>query len=141
MKFAEAYTFDDVLLVPAASSVLPNQANTSTRLTKTITLGIPLISAAMDTVTEHRLAIAMAQAGGILLIRMSGTGGKIPYFMSIDKAKFRKVVRPGDQMRIEVEIVNMRRNAAKFKAQAFVDDAVVSQAELMCMITDQKAEV
>ena len=84
---------------------------------------------------------AMAQAGGILLIRMSGTGGKIPYFMSIDKAKFRKVVRPGDQMRIEVEIVNMRRNAAKFKAQAFVDDAVVSQAELMCMITDQKAEV
>ncbi|MGB1877234.1 MAG: IMP dehydrogenase [Rhodospirillaceae bacterium] len=68
MKFAEAYTFDDVLLVPGASSVLPNQADTSTRLTKTITLGIPLISAAMDTVTEHRLAIAMAQAGGIGVI-------------------------------------------------------------------------
>lgn len=65
MKFAEAYTFDDVLLVPGASSVLPNQADTSTRLTKSVTLGMPLISAAMDTVTEHRLAIAMAQAGGI----------------------------------------------------------------------------
>lgn len=68
MKFAEAYTFDDVLLVPGASSVLPNQADTSTRLTKTVSLGMPLISAAMDTVTEHRLAIAMAQAGGIGVI-------------------------------------------------------------------------
>jgi len=65
MEIAEALTFDDVLLVPAASSVLPAQADTSTRFTKNTRLNIPLISAAMDTVTESGLAIAMAQSGGI----------------------------------------------------------------------------
>src|ERR1051325_1914823 len=64
----EALTFDDVLLVPAASEVLPSQVDTRTRLTKSIELGIPLISAAMDTVTEAGLAIAMAQAGGMGVI-------------------------------------------------------------------------
>ncbi len=60
-----ALTFDDVLLVPAESAVLPNETDTRSRLTRSIGLGIPLLSAAMDTVTESRLAIAMAQAGGI----------------------------------------------------------------------------
>jgi len=64
----EALTFDDVLLVPGASEVLPGQVDTRTRLTKTVELGIPLISAAMDTVTEAGLAIAMAQAGGMGVI-------------------------------------------------------------------------
>ncbi len=68
MQIKEALTFDDVLLVPAESSVLPAQANTSTKLTRTIELGIPLISAAMDTVTESRLAIALAQTGGLGII-------------------------------------------------------------------------
>lgn len=61
----EALTFDDVLLVPAHSEVLPNTASLRTRLTKTIELNIPMLSAAMDTVTEARLAIALAQEGGI----------------------------------------------------------------------------
>lgn len=61
----EALTFDDVLLVPAHSTVLPNTAILKTRLTNTIELNIPLVSAAMDTVTEARLAIAMAQEGGL----------------------------------------------------------------------------
>jgi len=61
----EALTFDDVLLVPAESNVLPHQTDTSTRFTRTVDLGIPLVSSAMDTVTESGLAIAMAQAGGM----------------------------------------------------------------------------
>jgi IMP dehydrogenase len=73
MQFQEALTFDDVLLKPAASSVLPNQTDTRTRLTRTIELGIPLMSAAMDTVTEAALAIAMAQVGGIGVIHKNLT--------------------------------------------------------------------
>ena len=65
MNIPEALTFDDVLLKPARSEVLPAATQTKTNLTRTIELGIPLLSAAMDTVTEHRLAIAMAQAGGM----------------------------------------------------------------------------
>ena len=65
MDIREALTFDDVLLVPRDSNVLPGQVDTRTRLTQNIQLGIPLLSAAMDTVTESRLAIAIAQAGGM----------------------------------------------------------------------------
>src|SRR3546814_625895 len=61
----EALTFDDVLLVPAYSEVLPRDVSLKTRLTRNISLNIPLVSAAMDTVTEYRLAIGMAQEGGI----------------------------------------------------------------------------
>ncbi len=68
MEIREALTFDDVLLVPAASSVLPSEADTSTFVTRSVRMQIPLLSSAMDTVTEARMAIAMAQAGGIGVI-------------------------------------------------------------------------
>ncbi len=68
LPLTEALTFDDVLLVPAHSEVLPSQTDTRTRFTRGISLNIPLVSAAMDTVTESRLAIALAQEGGIGIV-------------------------------------------------------------------------
>ena len=62
---AEGITFDDVLLIPAKSDFVPSQAQTNTRLTNNIAINIPIVSAAMDTVTEAALAIALAQEGGI----------------------------------------------------------------------------
>src|ERR1700759_1110483 len=67
----EALTFDDVLLVPAYSDLLPREADLSTQVTRRIRLNIPLLSAAMDTVTEARLAITIAQEGGIGIIHRS----------------------------------------------------------------------
>src|SRR3954451_8365180 len=68
-KFAkEGLTFDDVLLVPSESRVLPNDVSTRTRLTRSIELAIPVVSAAMGTVTEARLAIALAREGGIGIV-------------------------------------------------------------------------
>src|SRR6185436_2075343 len=69
----EALTFDDVLLVPAYSEILPREVDLGTRLTKAINLNLPLVSAAMDTVTEARLAITMAQEGGIGIVHKSMT--------------------------------------------------------------------
>lgn len=72
-KIREGLTFDDVLLLPAASDVLPDTADTATQLTKTVRLNIPLLSAAMDTVTEAGMAIAMAQQGGLGVIHRNLT--------------------------------------------------------------------
>ena len=59
------YTFDDVLLLPAESDVIPSEVDTASRLTRNLTVGIPMVSSAMDTVTEARMAIAMARLGGV----------------------------------------------------------------------------
>ena len=94
-KFAkEGLTFDDVLLVPAESAVLPNDVSTATRLTRTIALNIPVVSAAMDTVTEARMAIALAREGGIGIVHRN---------LSIDEqvAEVDKVKRSESGMIVE----------------------------------------
>lgn len=81
---------------------------------------------------------AMAQTGGILINRMAKAGDRVPFFMSIDKAKFRRVVKPGDQMRIEIEIITHKTKIARFSGRVLVDGELASEAELMCMLADQK---
>src|SRR5438093_985924 len=72
-RISEALTFDDVLLVPQKSEVLPSQVDVQTRLTRSITLRVPIVSAAMDTVTEAPLAIAIAQEGGLGIVHKNMT--------------------------------------------------------------------
>jgi len=76
---------------------------------------------------------AMAQVAGILLNRMSGNPDSIPFFMGIDGARFRRIVKPGDQLRIEVDITKTRSKMARFKAKVFVEGQLASEAEMMCM--------
>ena len=84
---------------------------------------------------------AMAQTGGILIIKLGGLAGRVPYLMSIDKAKFRRPVVPGDQLRIEVEFLNLRSKIARFQGKTFVDGNLASEAEILCMITERPAAV
>ena len=74
---------------------------------------------------------AMAQVAGILLNRMFGGEGKISYFAAIDNARFRRPVVPGDQLRMEIEIIKAKPRLSKVHAKAFVDGQLVSEADLM----------
>src|SRR3984893_179797 len=95
MEIRQALTFDDVMLVPAASSILPGETDTRTRITREIELGIPLVSAAMDTVTEGALAIAMAQAGGLGVIhRNMAIGQQEAEVRKVKKFEAGMVVNP-----------------------------------------------
>jgi IMP dehydrogenase len=109
MKIRDAVTFDDVLLEPGLSEVLPTECDVATRLTRTISLNIPLISAAMDTVTEARLAIAMAQAGGLGVIHRN---------LSIEEqaAQVRQVKRFESGMVIEPVTVSPDATLAQLRA-------------------------
>ncbi len=91
----DAYTFDDLLLVPQASDVLPAKVELGTRLTKTINLQIPLISAAMDSVTEHRTAISMAREGGMGIIHKNmGIDNQILEVQRVKKSESGMIVDP-----------------------------------------------
>ncbi len=95
-KFArEGLTFDDVLLVPAESAVLPNDVSTTTRLTRTIAIEMPVVSAAMDTVTEARLAIALAREGGIgVLHRNLSIGAQVAEVDKVKRSEAGMIVEP-----------------------------------------------
>src|SRR5256885_14059351 len=96
-KFAkEGLTFDDVLLVPAESAVLPNEVSTATRLTRTIALELPLVSAAMDTVTEARMAIALARLGGLgVLHRNLSIADQVAEVDKVKRSESGMIVDPG----------------------------------------------
>src|SRR5258705_4469126 len=91
----EAYTFDDVLLKPGLSDVLPSEVDIRSRVTRAIPLNIPIIASAMDTVTEARMAIAMAQSGGIGVIhRNFDPDGQAAQVRQVKKYGTRMVVHP-----------------------------------------------
>ncbi|HEU4804695.1 MAG TPA: IMP dehydrogenase, partial [Nitrobacter sp.] len=91
----EAYTFDDVLLKPGASDILPSEADIRSRVTRDIRLNIPIMASAMDTVTEARMAIAMAQAGGIGVIhRNFDAEGQAAQVRQVKKFESGMVVNP-----------------------------------------------
>jgi IMP dehydrogenase len=111
--FGEGLTFDDVLLLPSYSEVLPRDVNTSTQLTRNIRINIPMLSAAMDTVTESRLAIAMAQQGGVGILHKN---------MSIERQaeEVRRVKRSESGMILDPVILPM--NATLKEAHRLMND-------------------
>ena len=129
-----ALTFDDVLLLPSHSEILPNQVEISTKLTKDIRLNIPLLSAAMDTVTEHQTAIAMATAGGLGIIHKN---------MSI-RSQAEEVLRVKRAMTgIVLEPITVRSDMTLMDVQVLLDEynisgfPVVDDDQLVGILTDR----
>ena len=113
----EALTFDDVLLVPAYSEVLPREVDLSTSLSKRIRLNLPLLSAAMDTVTEARLAITLAQEGGIGIVHKNLTprqqAAEVARVKRYESGVLRDLQRLGFDVQLALE--DDRRNVEMFR--------------------------
>ena len=130
----EALTFDDVLLVPAHSTVLPRDVELKTQLTRNITLNIPLVSAAMDTVTEARLAIAMAQEGGIGIIHKNMTVEQQAREVSLVKKHESGVIK--DPITVS-PTVSVREVMALTRAKNISGVPVVQGSELVGIVTSR----
>lgn len=130
----EALTFDDVLLMPGYSEVLPKDVSLATRLTKGITLNIPLVSAAMDTVTESRLAIAMAQEGGIGIIHKNLTPEQQAAEVRIVKKYEAGVVSDPITCSSDMSVGELRQMAARLGFSGF---PVVDNGELVGIVTSR----
>lgn len=81
---------------------------------------------------------AMAQVGALLFLRMNEHKNKLAYFTGIDKAKFRKPIGPGDQVRLELEVLRMSSRICKMRGRAFVDETLAVEAELLSALVDRK---
>ena len=130
----EALTFDDVLLIPAYSSILPRDVSLQTQLTRKIHLNIPLVSAAMDTVTESRLAIAMAQEGGIGIIHKNMAAERQAYEVSAVKKYESGVIK--DPITVSPNI-SVREVMELTRANKISGVPVVDKGELVGIVTSR----
>lgn len=129
-----ALTFDDLLLVPSASEVLPNEVSLATRLTDTITLNAPLISAAMDSVTEHRAAIAMAREGGIGIIHKNmGIAKQAKEVEQVKKSESGMIIDPVT-VREDQSVADVEKIMAKYKISGL---PVLREGKLVGIVTNR----
>ena len=129
-----ALTFDDLLLVPSASEVLPNEVSLVTRLTDTITLNSPLVSAAMDTVTEHRAAIAMAREGGIGIIHKNmGINKQALEVEQVKKSESGMIIDPVT-VREDQSVAEVEKIMAKYKISGL---PVLREGKLVGIVTNR----
>jgi IMP dehydrogenase len=129
-----ALTFDDLLLVPSASEVLPNEVSLTTRLTDTINLNSPLVSAAMDSVTEHRAAIAMAREGGIGIIHKNmGIAKQAKEVEQVKKSESGMIIDP-ITVREDQSVADVEKIMAKYKISGL---PVLREGKLVGIVTNR----